>query len=625
MANSKIKQNRALREVWFNRLRELYEIAEASVNDVSYRNVFKVRFSDIDSISAQFERKHFILLEYLATIDGADMEAEEAIRSEFDRIFYLVKEKYKSMFEVNIPPEPPIPKQHNVKLPKIDLPKFDGTIKDWPSFFDLFKALIHDNASLSDSEKFQYLLSCLSKEPLNIVKAIPLTAENYAIAFKTLVDRFQNIRLLASTYWQEILDTPKLNSEFAPALRKLLNCFSENLDALKNLNLPVASWSFVLFHTLIKKVDSETVKRFELQNASTDIPSYTVLFDFLLKQCTALESVAISAAKERTYQNSNFKKPSNLQNSSSLRSANTNSNSSCFVNATNSSISCINCQEPHPLYKCPSFANLSPLERYTFVKQNNLCLNCLLFGHRSSICKSQSTCRICHSKHHTYYISLILHQKSGATSSSLSSASQMEPAPPTQPTTISQYDGPSISQPVSTLTNILPINTTVLLSTALIEVMDSRGNFQTVRALLDSASQASFITSSCCNRLGLPRSRLSLSIHGLGHMSSEATAGVSCNIRPRIQTSSNLTVEAIVLPKICAPMPTAYIPRWNWPHLSGVTLADPNFNVPSNIDILLGADVFPSVMLNGQVQGGENQPSAFHTIFGWVLIGKISC
>ncbi len=60
-----------------------------------------------------------------------------------------------------------------------------------------------------------------------------------------------------------------------------------------------------------------------------------------------------------------------------------------------------------------------------------------------------------------------------------------------------------------------------------------------------------------------------------------------------------------------------------WKHLSGLKLADPGFGKPGKIDILLGADVFADVLLHGRRTGSPGTPTAFETVFGWVLSGKI--
>ena len=47
-------------------------------------------------------------------------------------------------------------RSQNVKLPKLDLPKFGGDVLKWQSFWEMFKASVHDT-DLPDVTKFSYL------------------------------------------------------------------------------------------------------------------------------------------------------------------------------------------------------------------------------------------------------------------------------------------------------------------------------------------------------------------------------------------------------------------------------------------------------------------------------------
>ena len=48
------------------------------------------------------------------------------------------------------------------KLPKLDLPRFNGDIMSWTTFWDSFNTTIHTNPSLTNIQKFSYLRSQLS-------------------------------------------------------------------------------------------------------------------------------------------------------------------------------------------------------------------------------------------------------------------------------------------------------------------------------------------------------------------------------------------------------------------------------------------------------------------------------
>ena len=56
--------------------------------------------------------------------------------------------------------------------------------------------------------------------------------------------------------------------------------------------------------------------------------------------------------------------------------------------------------------------------------------------------------------------------------------------------------------------------------------------------------------------------------------------------------------------------------------MKNVKLADPNFNIPSQIDLLLGADIYDHIVLEAKIQ----QDSVFfrETTFGWIVSGCIA-
>ncbi|GFT54027.1 hypothetical protein TNCV_153871 [Trichonephila clavipes] len=57
---------------------------------------------------------------------------------------------------------------------------------------------------------------------------------------------------------------------------------------------------------------------------------------------------------------------------------------------------CVPCkQQPHPVFRCKKFNDLSVNERFNSVKRNNLCINCFSSSHKVALCKSLSNCPNC--------------------------------------------------------------------------------------------------------------------------------------------------------------------------------------------------------------------------------------
>ena len=107
-------------------------------------------------------------------------------------------------------------------------------------------------------------------------------------------------------------------------------------------------------------------------------------------------------------------------------------------------------------------------------------------------CSSQKGCKTCGKSHNT-----LLHNEVNIQSSSSEDKLKQ---------TISQ--SPQVTSTID--------NSQVLLQTALINMLDKRGNPLQCRALLDSGSQMNLITNSCRSRLGLnlERSDASFTVAG---------------------------------------------------------------------------------------------------------------
>ena len=76
------------------------------------------------------------------------------------------------------------PRSHGVslKLPKVDLPKFNGQYKNWTPFIDLFNNAVDNNGSLPDIQKFYFLKAALTDEPSRLLAHLQVTGSNYNVA-----------------------------------------------------------------------------------------------------------------------------------------------------------------------------------------------------------------------------------------------------------------------------------------------------------------------------------------------------------------------------------------------------------------------------------------------------------
>ena len=67
---------------------------------------------------------------------------------------------------------------------------------------------------------------------------------------------------------------------------------------------------------------------------------------------------------------------------------------------SSSDVYCILCDGSHRISECATFVALSPDERATVCRNNDLCFRCLRSGHVARACTSRGRCIVCGKPHH---------------------------------------------------------------------------------------------------------------------------------------------------------------------------------------------------------------------------------
>lgn len=183
-----------------------------------------------------------------------------------------------------------------IRLPKIDLPRFDGTYKNWPSFRDLFKVLVHNHAQISNVQKLQYLKSVLDGEAHTLLQSVSITDANYPSAWQALLTRSDNDRIIISTLLETLMNVESVNQESAQELRRVFNQIKSSIDALKNMDCPTEQWNHILVFVTVHKLDISTRKAWELSLGSkTTYPTFEALEEFIVNKIHALEAIGPTA------------------------------------------------------------------------------------------------------------------------------------------------------------------------------------------------------------------------------------------------------------------------------------------------------------------------------------------
>jgi len=157
------------------------------------------------------------------------------------------------------------------------------------------------------------------------------------------------------------------------------------------------------------------------------------------------------------------------------------------------------------------------------------------------------------------------------------------------------------------------------------QIKDIEGSFRNVRALIDPGSELSFIEEGLVKTLNLNRKSASIPLLGIGGTYSGRTKGVTNVQLHSIHDSSvYFQLQAFILARLTFELPSFKLTRNSWSHMDGLQLADPDFDKPGPIGIIIGADSYGQIIKPELIRGDPLSPIAQSTLFGWTVLGPAS-
>lgn len=512
------------------------EETQADQVPVRLENLIKL-WSDYNNVQSELE-----------TLDEAAIDDHLKERTALESAYYHVKgfllahnkNELNQSLHSSTQFEPQfLPSTSQVRLPDVKLPVFDGKLENWLNFHDLFVSLVHSSVGLSNIQKFYYLRSSLSDTALQLIQTIPISANNYPVAWNLLLEHFQNTARLKQSYVDALFEFTALKRESATDLHSLVEKFEANVRILQQLGERTEHWDILLVRMLSNRLDPTTRRDWEEYSSNQEAIAFKDLSSFIQRRVTVLQSIQAKTSEVQ---------PSTVLKRPVLRSVSSHGASQVSLRK------CVICSEHHPLYLCESFSNLPTEEKEKEVRRHQLCRNCLRKGHLSKDCSSSSYCRSCQGRHHTQLCS------NGPFSPSNSKLSSLQQ---TNVATTETSNSPTTSTSNTVVESVSCVSAgnkqkIVLLATAVITLVDDNGVEHIGRALLDSGSECCFITERLSNGITAQRKRIYLPITGIGQASTQAKQKFTSTIRSRVGEYST-NVEFLVLPKVTIDLPATSI------------------------------------------------------------------
>ncbi|CAB0019996.1 unnamed protein product, partial [Nesidiocoris tenuis] len=489
-----------------------------------------------------------------------------------------------------------------IQLPTLKLPVFSGDLRTWQNFTEVFRASVHNNLGLSDIQRHAYLRAGLAGEALSLVAALPLTAQNYSVCWDTLAKRYDHTHLITNAHLETLFDLPR-TADNATSIRAFAAKIMESLGALAALEHEVAGWAVPLLFLLCRKLHTKLRISWERRVVEEPLPTISYFVDFLNEQARIMEVACPSAEPSL---------PRRTDRGSTKGRGTPERRAMAFAIGSNV-LACPRCSANHNLEDCGEFRRSSPRDRLHFIRSKKLCLACLRTAHFAGVCPRQSPCKHCNQRHHSL---LHLNQTRFGPSPGTPSERPGTSPPTSSETTTAGANGHALAMRVKPAYS----KGRIIIATAIAQVLGGDGKYHPTRIMIDPGSEADFIRRACVHRLRLKSRPAEVPLVGLSNRSlGGCREYVDCHFQPAKGVEIN--TQALIIDDI-GKMPSVSSPQLPSDMVANRPLADERYFLAADVDILLGAQWFPYILIGEPILGTNEMPSLIPSIWGHLVIGK---
>ena len=368
--------------------------------------------------------------------------------------------------------------QSSARLPKLEIPSFNGEKLKWSEFWDSFSATIHKHSSIYDIEKLNYLMSKLTGVARQSVSGIHRSHEKYSVVVDLLKERYGDAQTVINTHCVELINLMPVPNT-ANGLRSLYDHIEKHLRSLEALEQNVDQDIFIAVIT--SKFPKEVIIHLELQKGARNkwsVREFRELFNNDV------------AAGERAEQNHDATKGETTEVSNKPKV----SSAEALVVGTQAdggkmekrlSTKCRFFDAHHWSDECSKYDIAEKRKQ----RIKGCCYWCLKQGHNANDCPKRITCA--HYNKRNYHHRSLCPQKFGTTAKEQANLAE-------------EIESEAEDEELNTENSLISPGEMVLMQTARADINNPNNVLkQNVRMLLDSGSQRTYIKESLAKKMNL--------------------------------------------------------------------------------------------------------------------------
>ena len=267
-------------------------------------------------------------------------------------------------------------KSERVRLPKLEITKFDGKLENWLPFWNKFEAEI-DSSDMVAVTKFAYLKELLEPKVRQGIDGLQFTTEGYERAKNILKTEYGKVSEIVNTYIENIMALPVVTGTQPLKVHEFYHELAYNVQSLESLGKLSECWGLV--RSVLNKLKG--IKA-DLVRGQTEWQSWG--FPELVKALQIwkdIHPVSLNESPTPT-KHPGPRKSFHVQQDVSHQRG------------------CVYCDDKsHKSSECNKCVLIE--DRRKKLRDKGLCFNCTGNNHRAAQCRSRTNCLNCKQKHHT--------------------------------------------------------------------------------------------------------------------------------------------------------------------------------------------------------------------------------